>query len=162
MARITPKTNWGANDIPVAPDFNRIENNNEQAFTELDVLQSGLTNEINTRSSADILLQNNINAENSARISGDNALDLSKISKTSLGSRLLQSVSVPVSSSVVVPEGYGFISLSALIEIEIRNSLGTWVSLPGVSGFVISDGSNLRVKNTSSSFTGTYTMIRVS
>lgn len=27
MAYVTPKTNWAANDVPVASDFNRIENN---------------------------------------------------------------------------------------------------------------------------------------
>jgi hypothetical protein len=38
MARITPKTNWVANDIPTAQDFNRIENNNQQAFDDVDNL----------------------------------------------------------------------------------------------------------------------------
>jgi len=36
MARITPKTNWVAHNIPVATDFNRIEGNNQQAFDEID------------------------------------------------------------------------------------------------------------------------------
>jgi hypothetical protein len=36
MARITPKTNWVGANIPNANDFNRIENNNQQAFDELD------------------------------------------------------------------------------------------------------------------------------
>jgi len=43
MARITPKTNWVGADIPVAPDFNRIENNNQQAFDELDAILAGPT-----------------------------------------------------------------------------------------------------------------------
>ena len=38
MARITPKTNWVAHNIPVATDFNRIEGNNQQAFDEIDDL----------------------------------------------------------------------------------------------------------------------------
>jgi hypothetical protein len=39
MARIVSKTNWEAGDSPAGTDFNRIENNNEQAFTELDEIQ---------------------------------------------------------------------------------------------------------------------------
>ena len=42
MARITPKTNWVAHNIPVATDFNRIEGNNQQAFDEIDDLGSAL------------------------------------------------------------------------------------------------------------------------
>jgi hypothetical protein len=67
MARITPKTNWVGADIPVASDFNRIENNNEQAFVELDQEQAA-------RVSADNTLQNNIDAANASRISADNIL----------------------------------------------------------------------------------------
>jgi hypothetical protein len=78
MARITPKTNWVGADIPVAPDFNRIENNNEQAFAEIDQevfdRQSAITVEQNARISADNTLQTNINSANNARISGDNAI----------------------------------------------------------------------------------------
>jgi hypothetical protein len=74
MARITPKTNWVANNIPVAPDFNRIENNNEQAFAELDQASVNLSAEQSARISADNTLQNNINAANAARISADNTL----------------------------------------------------------------------------------------
>jgi hypothetical protein len=86
MARITPKTNWIAGDIPVAPDFNRIENNNEQAFTELDqevsdrqsAINSAITTEQNARIAADNTLQSNIDNANSARIAGDNNLNLIK------------------------------------------------------------------------------------
>ena len=39
MARIVSKTNWNAGDAPVGTDFNRIENNNEQAFSEIDQLE---------------------------------------------------------------------------------------------------------------------------
>jgi hypothetical protein len=78
MARITPKTNWVANDIPVANDLNRIENNNQQSFSEIDQevsdRQAAITTEQNARISADNTLQNNIDAANSARISADNTL----------------------------------------------------------------------------------------
>lgn len=36
MARITPKTNWDGASVPIAADFNRIENNAQQAFDEID------------------------------------------------------------------------------------------------------------------------------
>jgi predicted GNAT superfamily acetyltransferase len=71
MARITPKTNWVGADIPVAPDFNRIENNNEQAFAELDQASVNLSAEQSARISSDNTLQNNIDAANTARIAGD-------------------------------------------------------------------------------------------
>jgi hypothetical protein len=89
MPRITPKTNWVASDIPVAPDFNRIENNNEQAFTELDAetaaRQAAITAEQNARTAAmgvettnrqnaDTTLQNNINSEAATRLANDNTL----------------------------------------------------------------------------------------
>jgi hypothetical protein len=89
MARITPKTNWVANNVPVAPDFNRIENNNQQAFTEIDAetaaRQAAITAEQNARTAAigvettnrqnaDATLQTNIDTANSLRLSGDNAV----------------------------------------------------------------------------------------
>ena len=55
MARITSKTNWTASDRPLAPDFSRIESNNEQAFDEIDAEQSA-------RIAGDSVLQTNINA----------------------------------------------------------------------------------------------------
>lgn len=67
MARITPKTNWVANNIPVATDFNRIEGNNQQAFDEIDDLGSAL------------------DAEEAARIAGDASLQLSKANKAIIG-----------------------------------------------------------------------------
>jgi hypothetical protein len=60
MARITPKTNWIANDIPVAADLNRIESNNGQAFTELDA-------EAAARIAA-------VSAEAASRVAGDAAV----------------------------------------------------------------------------------------
>jgi hypothetical protein len=81
MARITPKTNWVANDIPVAPDFNRIENNNEQAFAELDQevsdRQAAITAEQNARIAADNTLQSNIDNIQVRNISAGNTHYLS-------------------------------------------------------------------------------------
>jgi len=76
MPRITPKTNWVANNIPIPPDLNRIETNSLQAFTELDAetaaRQAAITAEQNARISADNTLQTNIDTANSLRLSGDN------------------------------------------------------------------------------------------
>ena len=74
MARITPKTNWVAHNIPVATDFNRIESNNRQAFDEIDGLGSALGSEEAARIAADNNLQSNINAEASTRSSSDSSL----------------------------------------------------------------------------------------
>jgi hypothetical protein len=89
MARITPKTNWVANNIPVAPDFNRIENNNGQAFADIDQevsdRQAAITSEKNARQAA-------INAEENARISADNNIVQSTLSNTiSAGNFVLSS-----------------------------------------------------------------------
>ena len=70
MARITPKTNWVASDIPVATDFNRIENNSEQAFDELDA-------EVAARIA-------DVNAEEAARIAADNAEAAARIANIQL------------------------------------------------------------------------------
>jgi len=67
MARITPKTNWVAHNIPVATDFNRIEGNNQQAFDEIDNLSDA------------------IDTEEAARIAGDASLQLSKANKAIIG-----------------------------------------------------------------------------
>jgi hypothetical protein len=78
MARIDSKTNWTPVDRPVPVDFNRIENNNEQAFNEIDQeivdRASAVTSEANARISADNNLQNNITAEANLRIAADNVL----------------------------------------------------------------------------------------
>jgi len=90
MARIVSKTNWQATQSPAPSDFNRIENNNEQAFTELDAevstrasadtaLQANINTEASTRAGADTTLQNNINDETAARIAGDNNLNAIKM-----------------------------------------------------------------------------------
>ncbi|MBA4274030.1 MAG: hypothetical protein C0436_00090 [Alphaproteobacteria bacterium] len=72
MARITPKTNWVGADVPSATDFNRIESNTKQAFTELDAEAAariaGDSAEAAARIAAD-------NSEAAARIAGDNALN---------------------------------------------------------------------------------------
>jgi len=67
LARIGSKTNWIAADIPAPSDLNRIENNNAQAFTELDT-------EVAARIAADSVLQGNINAEAALARNADNLL----------------------------------------------------------------------------------------
>ena len=76
MARITPKTNWVARNIPVATDFNRIERNNQQAFDEIDAEEAARIAAINAEKSARIAA---INAEESARIAAINAEESARI-----------------------------------------------------------------------------------
>ena len=70
MARITPKTNWVAGNIPLATDVNRIESNNQQAFDEIDAEEAARIAAINAEKSARIA---DVNAEESARIAADSA-----------------------------------------------------------------------------------------
>lgn len=75
MARITPKLNWISSDVPAPSDFNRIENNNKQAFDEIDaneaqrdIDEAALQANIDEETAA---LQANIDAESSERATGD-------------------------------------------------------------------------------------------
>jgi len=43
MARIQPKTNWQDAEAVTLIDMNRIENNNQQAFSEIDGIVQGET-----------------------------------------------------------------------------------------------------------------------
>lgn len=65
MARITPKLNWISSDVPWPSDFIRIENNNKQAFDEIDANEA-------QRDIDEAALQANIDAEALARSSADN------------------------------------------------------------------------------------------
>ena len=135
MARITSKTNWTASDRPLAPDFNRIESNNEQAFDEIDAEQSA-------RIAGDSSLNSAISAEASARIAGDNG----RLSISNLGPRTFSTVS-PTSSDYIVPSGAYYIhETSGFGRILVRDGGGTWRGgeriMSGMS-LVISDGVNI-------------------
>lgn len=99
MARIASKLNWTSDpdNAPLPSDFNRIENNNQQAFDELDAEVAARIADVNaeesariadvnaeearaiaaegseasTRATNDGTLQTNINNEASARSTGD-------------------------------------------------------------------------------------------
>jgi hypothetical protein len=126
MARITPKTNWVANDIPVAPDFNRIENNNGQAFTELDQevsdRQAAITAEQNARQAA-------ITAEQNARIAADNTLqnNINIVEGKILKSRTM-AISLPSLTGslqyTITFTGIGF-NPNAFLDLKIRPSGST-------------------------------------
>jgi hypothetical protein len=167
MARITPKTNWVANDIPVAPDFNRIENNNEQAFAEIDQealnRTAAIAVETSNRQNADSALQVNIDNSNSLRIAGDNALDALKISFNSLGARSYITGSVSPVTNYVFPAGlYIVFSISPASDFQYRDSGGTWRTCAlTVGSFLISDGSNARISNNSLSLSTSYTLLQI-
>ena len=139
MARITSKTNWTASDRPLAPDFNRIESNNEQAFNEIDAEESARIAAISAETSARIAA---ISAETSARIAGDNG----RLSISNLGPRTFSTVS-PTSSDYIVPSGTYYIhETSGAGRILVRDGGGTWrggeQTMSGMS-LVISDGVNI-------------------
>ena len=165
MARIDSKTNWVPTDRPAPVDFNRIENNNEQSFNEIDQEKvdraAAILVETNNRISADNNLQNNITAEANARIAADNNLDVLKVSYNNLGLRLYSTGTLSPGDFYVIPAGIYYLYLSLTTNglgfFEIKNSLGNWVVLGSVlrtdedisknhSSIVISDGSNARTR----------------
>ena len=125
MARIDSKTNWVPPDRPVPVDFNRIENNNEQAFNEIDQEKvdraADILVETNNRISADNNLQNNITAEANARISADNNLDALKISKDA-SSGTTVSGGVSPGGQVLLPAGTYYFTISTIFPITSGNA----------------------------------------
>ena len=83
MARITPKTNWVAGNIPLATDVNRIESNNQQAFDEIDAEEAARIAAINAEESARIAADS---AESVARESADASLNVKIDTRLSLSS----------------------------------------------------------------------------
>lgn len=71
MARITPKTNWVAGNIPVSSDFNRIESNSQQAFDELDAEVAARVADVNAEEAARIA---DVNAEEARALGAEAAL----------------------------------------------------------------------------------------
>ena len=181
MARIDSKTNWVPTDRPAPVDFNRIENNNEQAFNEIDQEKvdraAAVTSEANARIAADNVLQGNINAESNARISADNNLEVIKVSYNNLGLRLYSTATLSFSDSYIIPAGiyYLYFSLTSGTGsgfFEILNSQGNWVRLGSVSrsvgdpeisysSIVISDGSNARIRVDSATGSLTYRLLQI-
>jgi hypothetical protein len=112
MPRITPKTNWVANDIPIAQDINRIETNSLQAFTDIDAetaaRQAAIAAEAGNRQAADTTLQNNIN--NHVALTGTNAHNAtSDNNANSIMSRDLNgrtNISSPIATSHAANKGY--------------------------------------------------------
>ena len=158
MARIPSKTNWTASDRPLAPDFNRIESNNEQAFNEIDAEESAriaaISAETSARIAGDSALNSAISAETSARISADNTkLNHSTINRT------FSTLTVSNEGTTTIPAGTYYIectSPSGSGELQVRDATGTWRGIFGVfAGIsqeafrqtVISDGTNLRVSS---------------
>lgn len=78
MSWITPFINWIASSAPKPNDFNRIESNtldlNDRIIAEIADRVAAVLSEKNQRIAADSLLQSNITAEASTRSSADSAL----------------------------------------------------------------------------------------
>jgi hypothetical protein len=118
MARINSKTNWVGSDRPLAPDFNRIENNNQQAFSEIDGIGDDLdtTNSNLATTNSNLATTNiNLNDEINARAAGDTNLQLQVNQKQALPSNSSDpgTTSFPIGTMIVA------IALSSVIP---RNS----------------------------------------
>ena len=128
MARITPKTNWVARNIPVANDFNRIERNNQQAFNEIDAEEAARIAAINAEKSARIA---DVNAEESARIAADSAESVARESadaslNVKIDTRL--SLSSVGTHAMLKNKGSGYIGPNATVS-------GSGLSYSDGSGF---------------------------
>jgi len=166
MARITPKTNWADNDIPVAQDLNRIENNTLQSFNELDAEASARIAADNAEASArvyaDITLQNNINTEVSDRIDADesvlgyaivvnNNLQTNKLSNSLFSSGEYSEVNISNGNTYIIPGGTYYSISNSSLRFEIRDSGFVWRDLGVVQGLLISNGAEFRASNASGS-----------
>lgn len=130
MAYIEPKTNWVATNIPVASDLNRIEGNTKQNH---DDIASGLAAEEAARIA-------DVDAEEAERIASD-ALNLPG---ATLGIRSLTTISVTEDIPYIVPPGSYYYATTAGI-MQIQTSLGWKIASIESSGFIISDGVNIRL-----------------
>lgn len=79
MARIASKLNWTSDpdSAPLPSDLNRIENNNHQAFDEIDAEVAARIEDVNAEKAARIA---DVNAEEAARIADVNAEEAARIS----------------------------------------------------------------------------------
>jgi hypothetical protein len=185
VSRIASKTNWNATDRPLAPDFNRIESNNDQAFSEIDAeeqarvvainaeasaRQSAINAEASARTSAinaeASARTSAINAEASARIAGDNSLNAIKVNNTSMGPRTLTE---GVTNILNIPAGVHYTYIQSNLDfttnprLEVRDGPGTWRdfgTLNQRSRLLISDGTNIRVIKDTGNFL--YRLIKIS
>ena len=146
MARITPKTNWVSNNAPLPSDFNRIEGNEEQAFSEIDYILA----DVETLNADSTTLKNDVIALNAA-----------KLENKTMGARLRTTGS----ASYVIPAGTFYLYAWSFsfpgLNVEVKDSAGTWRTI-GVSytnsvpsflipysGLIISDGTNARITEVS-------------
>lgn len=167
MAYITPKTNWAAGNIPVASDFNRIEGNAKQNHDDIGSVESDLSIEEAARISADSTLQTNINNEAIARAAEDVSIrsdfttaDNGKLNNSSYGTRTRTTGTLAAFDTYTIPAGT-YYGVSYAIQINVS---GDWYLISSSLSeytFIISDGINMRFKNT----TGTpqpWTLIKIS
>ena len=159
MARITPKRNWVARNIPVATDFNRIERNNQQAFDEIDAEEAARIAAINAEKSARIAAINAeesariaavsseesariaaINAEESARIAAINAEESARIAADSAESVARESADASLNVKIDTRLSLSNVGTHAMLKNKGSGYIGPNATVSG-SGLSYSDGS---------------------
>ena len=137
MARITPKTNWVAHNIPLATDINRIENNNQQAFDEIDAEEAARIAAIITEESARIA---DVNAEESARIAAINAEESARIAADSAESVARESADASLNVKIDTRLSLSNVGTHAMLKNTGSGYIGPNATVSG-SGLSYSDGS---------------------
>jgi hypothetical protein len=138
MARITSKLNWTSDpdNAPLPSDFNRIENNNDQAFDEIDALDDDIGEENTARLASEAAIVALIGAIGTLDAVGSIAF-LSNYSICAPGATETQSYASPYTSGLLSYAGikYGA-EVQPVAVYGLPKPTGTWKCLgygPGLS-----------------------------
>jgi hypothetical protein len=140
MARINSKTNWVGSDRPLAPDFNRIENNNQQAFSEIDDLGDEIdtTNSNLATTNSNLATTNiNLNAEINARVAGDAGLQIQVNGKQPMPNNSTSA------STFDFPVGTYVITSVVNLDIPRNTSVNIYLSINTAEYTFVSEGTRL-------------------
>lgn len=150
MARITPQLNHTAGEVVGPTVLNRIENNNKQAFDEIDANEA-------QRDIDEAALQANIDAETAARIADVNAeetravavensiiADLGGIDFVNGNAGTQGKKTFSQNEVWVIPKGLYMCSGEGSVVLQIKTSEGWGGYINFRGGLILSDGINYR------------------
>jgi hypothetical protein len=151
MARIASKLNWTSDpdNAPLPSDFNRIENNNQQAFDELDAEVIRATADVDEEEAARIADVNEEEAR--ATDAEENITDviLGGVNLSTGNAGTYGFVNLSSGSTWVIPAGTymmgGAGEYNASVSLNIYTG-SEWRGINPVGGIVISDGVNFRIQ----------------